>query len=105
MSKERELLKMVITEGQTSYDLYEKIKKLLTQPEQASTARHALDSYWESESYQRGYAQAELDSKREPLSVSRIEHYLERQGASFKWDDGFEAGVKWAEQQHGIGEN
>jgi hypothetical protein len=42
-------------------------------------------------------------TEQEPLSVSRIEHYLERQGASFKWDDGFEAGVKWAEQQHGIG--
>ena len=41
--------------------------------------------------------------KQEPLSVSRIEHYLERQGASFKWDDGFEAGVKWAEKCHGIG--
>jgi len=40
--------------------------------------------------------------KLEPLSKATIEHYLERLGSDFKWDDGFEAGVKWAEKAHGI---
>ena len=40
---------------------------------------------------------------REPLSGATINYYLERLGSSFKWDDGFEAGVKWAEKAHGIG--
>lgn len=42
--------------------------------------------------------------KREHLSEATIEHYLERLGSDFKWDDGFEAGVKWAEKAHGITE-
>ena len=41
--------------------------------------------------------------KRDPLSEATIECYLERLGSNFKWDDGFEAGVKWAEKAHGIG--
>lgn len=41
--------------------------------------------------------------KREPLSEATINYYLERLGSHFKWDDGFEAGVKWAEKAHGIG--
>jgi len=32
--------------------------------------------------------------KPEPLSEATINYYLERLGSSFKWDDGFEAGVK-----------
>ena len=42
--------------------------------------------------------------KREPLSEATINYYLYRLGSHFKWDDGFEAGVKWAEKAHGIGE-
>jgi hypothetical protein len=41
--------------------------------------------------------------KREPLNAATTNYYLERLGSNFKWDDGFEAGVKWAEEQHGIG--
>jgi hypothetical protein len=69
MSKERELLERwlddTIFEPEELDSLMEETRELLAQPEQASTARHALDSYWESESYQRGYAQAELDLKPE----------------------------------------
>lgn len=39
---------------------------------------------------------------REPLSEKQIEYYLERLGSSFKWDDGFIAGIRWAERRHGI---
>ena len=49
------------------------------------------------------YRQGLEDSKREPLSASTIEHYLLRLDSDFKWDSGFEAGVKWAEKAHGIG--
>ena len=40
--------------------------------------------------------------KREPLGGATINYYLERLGSDTKWDDGFEAGVKWAEKAHGI---
>lgn len=42
-------------------------------------------------------------TEQEPLSEATINYYLERLGSHFKWDDGFEAGVKWAEKAHGIG--
>ena len=73
MSIERELLKKVISGDNKgdffiSYDLYKEIYEFLVhpeQPEQSSTTRHALDSYWNQEAYQRGYAEAELKLKRE----------------------------------------
>ena len=40
--------------------------------------------------------------EQEPLSEATINYYLERLGSHLKWDDGFEAGVKWAEKAHGI---
>jgi len=45
---------------------------------------------------------SQIQPKQEPLSEATINYYLERLGSHFKWDDGFEAGVKWAERQHGI---
>jgi hypothetical protein len=51
-----------------------KIENLLAQPEQGL--------------YDCGLGQT--PPKQEPLSVSRIENYLERQGASFKWEKGRE---------------
>jgi hypothetical protein len=84
--------------------LQSEIRELLTQPEQSSTTRHALDSYWNQEAYQRGYARAELDLKRESLSDKDI-------GKGFLLATGwhryecFIAGVKWAEKMHGIGED
>ena len=68
-----------------------------------SSQRHALDSYWNQEAYQRGYAQAELDLKREPLSDEEIHAYLSLMEPPFLWDEGFCSGIEWAEKQHGIG--
>ena len=69
------------------------IKDLLAQPKQ-----EPFKPDWVN------YRQGVADSKREPLSEATINYYLERLGSHFKWDDGFEAGVKWAEKAHGIGE-
>ena len=103
MSKERELLKRIANYGDTisPHFIYE-INELLAQPEQEPTTRHALDSYWNQEAYQRGYAHAVRDLKREPLSDKEITkntpkliHIGERLA--------FHAGVRFAEKHHGIG--
>ena len=52
--------------------------------------------------YKEHIAQPE-QTEQEPLSEATINYYLERLGSHFKWDDGFIAGVKWAEKAHGIG--
>ena len=71
MSKERELLQKVVNHMWQG-ELVDEIKEVLAQPEQSSTTRHALDSYWNQEAYQRGYAEAELKLKREPLSFEDL---------------------------------
>ena len=73
--KERELLERVKAEGYISFGLYKEIKELLAQPEQ---------------------------TEQEPLSDKDV-------GKGFLLTDvwhryeSFIAGVRWAEQQHGIG--
>ena len=99
MSKERELLKR-LAEGDNrgdffiSLELIKEVEAILAQP-----APFKPD--WVN--YRQGIADS-TDSKREPLSEATINYYLERLGSHFKWNDGFEAGVKWAEKAHGIGE-
>ena len=72
------------------------------QPEQKPTTRHALDSYWNQEAYQRGYARAGLDLKREPITGKEISN-------GFNADDeathpySYWAGINFAEKHHGIG--
>ena len=83
--------------------LQAEIRELLTQPEQEPTTRHALDSYWNQEAYQRGYAEAKLKLKREPLSDEEIHAYLSLMEPPFLWDEGFCNGIEWAEKAHGIG--
>jgi hypothetical protein len=81
MSEEREILKKILLlyrkdNSCMSWGVARDIEYLLAQPEQ---------------------------TEQDPLSEATINHYLERLGSHFKWDDGFEAGVKWAEKAHGIG--
>ena len=63
MNEERRLLERVmyripsLVVSEHDLDLVDDIKELLAQPEQSSTPRHALDSYWNQEAYQRGYAE------------------------------------------------
>ena len=112
MIKERELLKEFIdfvdsyefypTERSVIWEIVSRTQELLAQPEQEPTTRHALDSYWNQEAYQRGYAHAVRDLKREPLSDKEITkntpkliHIGERLA--------FHAGVRFAEKHHGIG--
>ena len=112
MIKERELLKEFIdfvdsyefypTERNITWEIVSRTQELLAQPEQEPTTRHALDSYWNQEAYQRGYAHAVRDLKREPLSDKEITkntpkliHIGERLA--------FHAGVRFAERHHSIG--
>ena len=111
MSKERDALKKAIgiinfTHPNTWHEFISEVEELLAQPEQSSTPRHALDSYWNQEAYQRGYAQAELDLKREPLSEEESYHEAKRlyEAEDGLWyEDGFVDGLKFAEKMHGIG--
>ena len=107
MSKERELLQRVL-DGDAdrhwtiSSRLYKKIEAVLNQPEQEPTTRHALDSYWNQEAYQRGYAQAELDLKREPLSEDKLDALAEA-NITDEGIAGYYLGFRDAEKCHGIG--
>ena len=73
--KERELLERVKAEGYISFGLYKEIKELLAQPEQ---------------------------TKRSPLTEAEISKTLKLSRRSTEWDYGFEAGVRFAEEFHGI---
>lgn len=73
---------------------------LLAQPEQKPlTPRQGLAEY------KRGYARAELDLKREPLSEEESYHEAKRlyEAEDGLWyADGFVDGLKFAEKMHGI---
>ncbi len=102
MTEVRELLEKIavqlsVFDLKQSYALIGEIQELLAQPEQEPTTRHALDSYWNQEAYQRGYAQAERDSKREPLSDENICEIL----LNKEWK-GFVELVRIIEKAHGI---
>jgi hypothetical protein len=103
MSKERELLKkaldFMLDAGANLNPLFKEINdNLLAQPEQSSTTRHALDSYWNQEAYQRGYARAELDLKREPLGLEIMDVC-----GTEDYREGFKDGALYAEKCHDIG--
>lgn len=83
-------------------ELQAEIEELLAQPEQEPTTRHALDSYWNQEAYQRGYARAELDLKRERLGDG-ITADMYRANKKATHPDSYWAGVYDAEKAHGIG--
>ena len=87
------------------------IKELLAQPEQENlTPRQGL------EEYKKGYAQAELDSKREPLSDDKINNISKKSLEKFNYSD-VDGDNNWAfrineiifakaiEKYHGIGED
>ncbi len=83
MTIERELLKEVLEyfdplglNTEHCGDLPERIKELLAQPEQ---------------------------TKRSPLTEAEISKTLKLSRRSTEWDYGFEAGVRFAEEFHGIG--
>jgi len=107
MSKERELLQNILDQHEDDrFDIgsinHGKIRRLLAQPEQEPT-RHALDSYWNQEAYQRGYAEAKLKLKREPLSDDEID--LGYQSSDKNYHDlAFRDGVRFADKYYGIGE-
>jgi len=101
MSRERELLKRwLIDFGKIHPDvgLIKDTKELLAQPEQEPTTRHALDSYWNQEAYQRGYAEAELKLKREPLSDDEIVKLWANKSPANEFEC-----VRLVEKAHGIG--
>ena len=82
-----------------SNELLKEIEELLAQPEPL-TPRQGL------EEYKRGYAQAELDLKREPLSEEESYHEAKRlyEAEDGLWyADGFVDGLKFSEKMHGIG--
>jgi len=99
MSKERELLeKVLLTFSEDALNqLCCEIRDLLAQPEQENlTPRQGL------EEYKKGYAQAELDLKRMPLSNKEIGHAFLQIDAWHRYEC-FIAGVRFAEKAPGIG--
>ena len=102
MSKERELLKRSVRiieslgPDDEAYNLIDKIEELLAQPEQPPITQ--------CEMYQRGYAKAELDLKREPLSDEAIWQALSSEQIPDYKAMTFIKGVRFAEREHGIGE-
>ena len=94
MSKERELLKKILATGWLNNELSCGVEELLAQPE-TLTPRQGL------EEYKRGYARAELDLKREPLTPQQIS--VGNQSTLNVTRDAFKQGVKYAEKAHGIG--
>ena len=106
MSRERKLLEKVavqlsVFDLKKASDLIGEIQELLAQPEQSSTTRHALDSYWNQEAYQRGYARAEIDLKREPLSEDKLDALAEA-NITDEGIAGYYLGFRDAEKMHGI---
>ena len=101
MSKEMDLLKRILATGWLDHELSCEVEELLAQPEQEPlTPRQGL------EEYKRGYARAELDLKREPLSEEESYHEAKRlyEAEDGLWyEDGFVDGLKFAEKMHGIG--
>ena len=105
VSREREFLKKLRYATHLENDLRKELEELLAQPEQEPTTRHALDSYWNQEAYQRGYAKAELKLKREPLSDEEvIAKYKDIALANPLYTPSYYAGFRDAERTHGIGE-
>ena len=76
MSKERELLKKILATGWLDHELSNEVEELLAQPEHI---------------------------KRSPLTEAEISKTLKLSRRSTEWDYGFEAGVRFAEEFHGIG--
>ena len=88
MSNERELLKEIMSYFAKGDITIRKFENSSDVAETLHTAQELL-------------AQPE-QPEQEPLSEATINYYLERLGSHLKWDDGFIAGVKWAEKAHGI---
>ena len=108
MSKERELLERIVDYAyeylEIDMDFIPLIQKVLAQPEQKPTTRHALDSYWNQEAYQRGYAEAELKLKRERLSDEEVRaKYRDIALDNPLYVPSYYAGFRDAERIHGIG--
>ena len=93
MSKERELLKRLAEKDMVQYyygSLVNEIQELLAQTEQEPlTPRQGLAEY------KRGYARAELDLKRKPLSDEEVYSIGNKYA--------FHAAVREIERIHGIG--
>ena len=123
MTKERELLRRLLTSGIFDSGLYEDweqyIKELLAKPEQEPVAwmyewyegdTESTNTYCGSE---KPFQEDEVKPfnlrplyehpKREPLSDEEIHAYLSLIEPPFLWDEGFCSGIEWAEKQHGIG--
>jgi len=129
MNKERELLKIWVSQFgdlRHDFDLLVATRKLLAEPEKEPVAWRKWDGYGfvlreydnggkplylapqkrepaqtAREMYQRGYAAAERDLKREPLSDDEVivpEWMFTRDECI-----AFAMGVKFAEKAHGIG--
>ena len=103
MSKERELLQRILDTDPKFLGgrFIAEIQELLAQPEQSSTTRHALDSYWNQEAYQRGYAEAKLKLKRKPLSEDKLDALAEA-NITDEGIAGYYLGFRDAEKAHGI---
>jgi hypothetical protein len=101
MSKERDLLirvcKFLDSHAENDYGLISEIRSLLAQPnEEKLTMRQRL------EEYKKGYARAEQQLKREPLSK---EEYMSLFIDTYHSETPITDFVRLIEKAHGIGEN
>ena len=99
MSKEREFLKKLRYATHLENDLRKELEELLAQPEQEpfifKDRKLTGSLIVHDDMYKKGYAQAELDLKREPLNESKI---------SAIWGDSdYDVSIVRAiEKEHGI---
>ena len=125
MNKERELLQNILDQHEDDrFDIgsinHGKIRRLLAQPEpeqepvawrginfteaEGDWLYRDIDEPFTDSNYRNvGEALYLAPPRREPLSDKEIQDALIRCRQSTTWDYGFEAGVKYAEQKHGIG--
>lgn len=94
MSKERELLKKILATGWLNNELSCEVDDLLAQPKREPSASAR-------EMYQRGYAKAELDLKREPMTDSEISHGFRADEYAINTES-YWAGVELAEKHYGV---
>ena len=119
MSKEREMLKRILTDNDDENyyigcKVYNEIKELLAQPEQANepvatkleghhfTAFHvSADDFKKLQKLPTGTKIYTAPPIRKPLSDRAVRKFADIN--YFICNDAFIKGVKWAEHQHGIG--
>jgi hypothetical protein len=113
MSKERELLKELITRDMVEYyypTLVKKVEELLAQPEPTAEPvawmQDSIELYvLEEKSAIRGYVIPLYTAPptREPIDTRRITLKMFSESVDMQYKNGYVDGIRFAEKMHGIG--